>query len=114
MTVKTWCEDHGVILFVISVLMLVLVLMTGCGTESKTPDPGPPPPPDNAFAEIKPTVDKNCGKCHNGSTHPLKFDTAAKLKASKAKLRVSNGTMPPSPHSISDADKQKLLAYLGG
>jgi hypothetical protein len=67
---------------------------------------------DRAWDDVKPLVEAKCGGCHNGTVHPLRFDTGAKFKASKAKLRISNGTMPPSG-GLSDADKQRLLTYLG-
>ncbi len=71
-----------------------------------------PPPVDAAFAEIAPVIAANCGKCHNGTVHPLNFADKAVFKASKAKARLTAGTMPPAPNTISDGDKAKLLAYL--
>lgn len=111
-----WCEEHGTDLFIVSLAVLLIVLATGCGTESNSKDaepPGPPPAADKAWDEIKPVVDRNCTKCHNGSVHPLKFDTAAKFKGSKAKARITDRTMPPAPAVMSDTDRQKLLTYLG-
>lgn len=117
MSVKTWCEHHGVGMFLLSLMLLLVVLwVCGCGVESKSSDEPPPPPPpaaDKDFDEIKPVIDRNCTKCHNGAVHPLKFDTAAKFKGSKSKARISNGTMPPAGNVLSAEDKQKLLAYLG-
>jgi hypothetical protein len=74
--------------------------------------PAPPPADDPEFAKVQPLIEKNCGKCHNGTTHPVKFDTAAKFNAGKAKARLTAGTMPPPPATISADDKQALLAYL--
>lgn len=115
MTVRRWSEEHGMQLFIISIAMLIGVLLSGCGTESSSepPAPTPPPPADPAFDEVKPVIQRNCGKCHNGSYHSLKFDTAARFKGSKAKLKITDRSMPPPPNVMSDQDRQKLLAYLG-
>lgn len=117
MAVKTWCEEHGMQLFIISIVCLITVLVMGCSAESPSSGPPPvenPPPADPSFADVKPVIDRNCGKCHNGSVHPLKFDTAAKFKGSKAKARIANNTMPPAPAVMSAEDKGKLLAFLEG
>lgn len=97
-----------------SILAVAALSLSGCGGAGNTYGDDPAPQPDAAFDAVKPLVAKNCGGCHNGSTHPLKFDSGAKFKASKAKARLTAGTMPPSPKTISDEDKQALLAYLGG
>lgn len=73
---------------------------------------GPAPQDDPAYAAIKPIVDRECVKCHNGKTHPLKFDSAASFKGSKAKTRIGNGSMPPNGQ-LKDDDKKALLSYLG-
>lgn len=97
-------------------------IATSCG-EPKDPDveyqpapqgPPAPPAPDDGFAAVKPLVDANCGKCHDGVKQTPKFDTAAAFKGSKAKARLMAATMPPAPATISASDKAKLLAYLGG
>ncbi len=71
-----------------------------------------PPPVDAAWAGIAPIVAANCGKCHNGVKHPLDFSAPGVFKASNAKARLTAGTMPPAPNTISDGDKARLLAYL--
>lgn len=101
-------------------LALVFLLAFACGeprdpevSYEPKPTQGPPAPAALDFAaDIKPLIDANCGKCHNGTKEPA-FDTADKFKASKAKARLGAGTMPPAPATISAADKQKLLAFLG-
>lgn len=116
-SVLAWCEEHGTDLFIISITLLLIVLLTGCGTESNsTPPPAPEPSPsaDPVWVEIKPIIDRNCGKCHNGQVHPLKFDTAQRFKGSKAKARITDRTMPPTGTVMSDSDRTKLLKYLGG
>lgn len=116
MSVKTWCEDHGAQLFIVSLMILLVVLMLpACGVESKSKDPEPPTKPpvaDKAWDELKPLVQENCGSCHNGTVHPLKFDTGAKFKASKSRAKLEARLMPPPPRTISEDAKQKMLQYL--
>ncbi len=88
-------------------------ILNACG-EARDPDVEYAGKPDTAFEEVRSTVAANCGKCHNGSTHPLDFSKPGVFKASKAKTRLGNGTMPPAPNTISAGDKAALLAYLGG
>jgi len=119
MRVKSFAESYGADLLIVTIILAVLVVfMISCGSEAKDPYAAPPPPPrpnpagDAAWDELKPIVAANCGGCHNGTTHPLKFDSGAAFKRSKAKARISNGTMPPSGALAPDA-KAKMLAYLG-
>lgn len=106
-------EFYGIYMFVVAVAMLVVVLTTGCGKYESKEYPTPAPAPqDQAFLEIKADVDKHCAKCHNGSTHPLDFRSGPVFKGSKAKLRITNGTMPPAG-GLPDDVKAKLLKYLG-
>jgi hypothetical protein len=74
-------------------------------------EPAPQPSGDPEFDALKPILAEDCGGCHNGSVHPLKFDTPAKLKNSKAKLRVANDTMPPGGGLRTD-HKTAILGYL--
>jgi|GEM_PF-5679986 len=93
--------------------ILAIALAAGlaaCGDDDS--DGGSAPPPDPAFVSIKVVVDRNCGGCHNGTTHPLRFDSSAKFKTAKVKTRIANGSMPPSPKRLSDEDKKALLEYL--
>ncbi len=94
------------------ILAAVAVVRCSDGGEDTVVDHTPPPPVDTAFAEVQPVIAANCGKCHNGTVHPLDFSKPGVFKASKAKVRLTAGTMPPAPNTISDADKAKLLAYL--
>lgn len=113
---KAWAEDHGIQMFFLSLMVLVIVTtVCACGVKSSSdddPPPSPPPATDKAWDEIKPLVQTRCGGCHNGTVHPIKFDTAAKFKGSRAKARITDGSMPPGG-GLSATDKQKLLAYLG-
>lgn len=96
-------------------ILAVLALAAACGGGGNTyGDDDPAPQPDAAFDAVKPVIARNCAGCHNGSTHPLRFDSGAKFRASKAKAKLTGGLMPPPPKTISDEDKRALLAYLGG
>ena len=100
------------------ILATVIILAAACGDGGGAygdggGDDGGQGPDDPAYAEVKPIVDRECGKCHNGSTHPLRFPNGAAFKASRAKARIANGTMPPGG-GLKPDDKAALLAYLGG
>lgn len=88
--------------------------LVACGGPETDYDYGDetPPPADPAFVAVQPVVDRECGRCHNGSVHPLKFSSGAAFKGSKAKARIGNGTMPPD-RALKPEDKQALLDYLG-
>lgn len=116
MRVRAFAEDFGLDLFVASLFLLLFVLaLMACGDDKKPETYGPPPVvvSDPAWDnEIKALVQNKCGPCHNGTIQPLKFDSAAKFRASKAKIRISNASMPPNG-PLDETSKQKLLAYLG-
>jgi hypothetical protein len=120
MRMRTFAEDHGANMLIVAIILagIVVFFMPACGSEKEAdpyPEPRPPKPGpagDAAWDELKPIVAANCGGCHNGSTHPLKFDSGAAFKRSKAKVRISNGSMPPTGALAPDV-KAKMLAYLG-
>lgn len=85
---------------------------SGSGYEQPAPTPTPSPSPEpKGFAAIKPVIDRDCGGCHNGRVHPLKFDSEAAFRGSKAKARILNGSMPPNG-PLAPADKKALLDFL--
>jgi hypothetical protein len=90
---------------------LVLALGAACGSQPDPYQTGPARPPDEAFAAVKPVVDRACGSCHNGQTHPVRFDSAARFKTAEVRRRLETGQMPPGGR-ISASDKETLLAYL--
>ena|SRR3990167_3268525 len=115
MSMKSLAEQHGSSLFLLSICLLVFVVfMTyGCGSaDERTYTNKPPATADQAWLDLKPIVQANCGGCHNGTTHPLVFDSGAKFKASKAKAKLVAGLMPPPPAVISADAKAKMLTYL--
>lgn len=93
---------------------LLLVLPAACGDGGGGYDDAPPQDDDPAWLEIKPVVDANCGGCHNGSTHPLRLDSKQAFRSAKVRTRITNGSMPPAPRKLAEADKAALLAYLEG
>ncbi len=96
-------------------LIALALTLTACGSSDADygdKAPAPPPAADPEFAAIQPVIERACGKCHNGTVHPLRFTSAAAFKGSKAKARLTAGTMPPAPATISAEDKAALLAFL--
>lgn len=92
----------------------------GCGSGGSdgyggSPAPTTPPPQEDPqwTNTINALVQKDCGKCHNGTKEPA-FTSSAQFKASQAKAKLQSGEMPAAPATISAADKATLLAYLGG
>ncbi len=84
---------------------------TSCGSSKKDDAPETPKPaPTQAWLDIKPVVQAQCGKCHDGVKQKA-FDSAAAFKGSKALLKIEAGAMPPSGQIDADA-KAKLIAYL--
>lgn len=117
MRVKNFAESYGAVMFIFMFIIAMVVITIACGTEKHPSPPSPaptstPPQADADWGALQPLVAANCGKCHNGTNHPLKFDSGASFKASKAKLKISNGTMPPVGALAPDV-KAKMLAYLG-
>lgn len=95
---------------------LLFLGLSGCGDSGGYGGGGPEPEPTPdtpAFVAIKPVVERACGGCHNGQVHPLKLDTEARWKGSKARARLEAGTMPPGGR-IDAGDKAALLAYFKG
>lgn len=100
-------------------LCLVASVLVSCGGGgSGYGDNGSQPAPtgDPAWDNVAAAIAANCGGCHapgNAKGLPV-FSTGAAFKASKAQAKLTAGLMPPPPKTISSADKQTLLAYLGG
>lgn len=75
------------------------------------PAPGTAPAGSASFASVKPTIDKECGRCHNGRIQPVKFDSEAKFKTADVKRRIESGAMPPDRPLSSDAKAQLLAVF---
>jgi mono/diheme cytochrome c family protein len=95
--------------YIVIAVMVGVTLVIACGSEP-VQETTPTPPVDPAYAEIAGIVAANCGVCHNGSVHPFKIEDGAALK--RAKSRIVNGTMPPAPRRLKDADKKAMLDYI--
>lgn len=101
-------------------VFLVAAVLVSCTDGGGYGDQGggqpPPSTGDAAWDRVAPVIAANCGGCHAaGNARGLPtFGSAAAFKGSKAKARLTAGTMPPAPKTISDGDKAALLSYLGG
>lgn len=98
--------------------VLAVGCFAGCGQKNEVvtpvgPTPAPPPPAAVTFDQVATIIAANCAKCHNGTEEPA-FTSAAVFRASPAKAKLVSGQMPPSPATISAADKATLLTFLGG
>lgn len=60
------------------------------------------------YAAVSTLVDANCGRCHNGTIHPLTFNEES-WYASKARNRIEDNTMPPDVALEKDT-RSKLLS----
>jgi len=94
----------------------IMVFIGSCGEDKDEPVPAPAPKAspvrDAAFTAIYPIIRANCTPCHDGIKHPVKFETPEQFKGSKARARITNGSMPPSPKKMTADSKGKLLEYL--
>lgn len=99
---------------------VVMLLLTACGgyeTSSQppagtaplpTPTPTPTPGP-TSFADVSKIMAQYCVECHAGAGFTK---TEQQFRASSAKARVQNGTMPPPYATQMDAtSKQKFLSF---
>jgi len=99
---------------------LCLLLLVGCGDGDSYDDrpapvdpspPGPSPKPSEWTAVVKPIVDEQCATagCHAGAAF---VQTGAAFKASNARVRISNDSMPKrqGPNfGLYNATKKKIL-----
>ncbi len=93
-------------------LLVMFFAFTSCGSSKKDNAPETPKPaPSQAWLDIKPLVQAQCGKCHDGIKQKPAFDSAAAFKGSGALKRLEAGTMPPGGNIDPEA-KAKLVAYL--
>jgi hypothetical protein len=99
---------------------LFLAFVTSCGAptqQAESPAPIPTPQPTGtpnpggktSFAEAQGIMQEYCSECHAGAAF-TKSETA--LRASSAKSRVQNSTMPPPyANPISSGEKAKFLNF---
>lgn len=93
-------------------------VLSACGNSYEPPQAEPAPggtEPGSAgsFAAIAPVVQRSCGRCHNGSVHPLKINSQASFKTQKNLQLIESGRMPPGG-GLPAADKTALVGYLRG
>ena len=99
-------------------VFLCLFFLVGCGNEPSGTEAPPAPPPvvvPGAFAKVKVVIDEQCANagCHAGAGF---VQNAAAFKASSAKVRIANGSMPkrsgPNFDLYSDVKRKILLDFL--
>ena len=101
-------NGHAIILFV----MTILFGCSGGGSDDGGYSQQPPPAQTPTWDEVAVIIQADCAGCHDGTKEPL-LTPSATFKASPAAAKLKSGEMPKEPKTISDADKAKLLAYLG-
>lgn len=90
----------------VAVIVCAWVLVA-CGGEDKKTAEVAPCPQDKSWAVVKPIVDAECGRCHDG---------AQQTKLTKAnfgdlaKAKIASGAMPKD-RALDPAEKAALLAY---
>jgi hypothetical protein len=99
-------------------LLILLLLSNGCGSrrevDGPTPQPTVKPTPggDISFQDVQAITSQFCIRCHTTSQF-LKSETA--WRASEAKQRVSNGSMPAAgsaeARAITAADRGVLVNF---
>lgn len=93
-------------------LLALTLLFAGCGYDDggdvvykkKKPQPTNP-----QWDGLKSLVDAECGRCHNGTTHPTVFN-ASNFGNSGVQARIANDSMPPD-RDLDDETKARFLAY---
>lgn len=98
--------------------LLLLLLLMSCGPNQATNNrPAPIENPDDdddddgeiTYEDMEALHNKYCVSCH-----PTGFtDSERALRASSAKQRVQNKSMPPpnAPTRMGDADREKYLSF---
>jgi len=77
------------------------------------PSPGPGPSTGQTFGDVQPLLQKFCSECHSDAVF---IANEKGFLASKAPLRVSNKSMPPSFSKTysqwKEADRQSIAAFV--
>jgi hypothetical protein len=100
---------------------VLALFLTACGgyetssqppagpTPQPTPNPTPGPGGPTSFADVSKIMGQFCVECHAGAAFTK---GEQQFRASSAKARVQNGTMPPPYATQMDAtSKQKFLGF---
>lgn len=100
--------------------LIVVLVMASCGGRNDggagqapvvQPTTKPLPSEDKEWVAIKPTVDKDCVKCHDGVKQKPALNTRDAFIHSNALLKLKGGQMPPNG-VIDPAEKGRMIAYL--
>jgi mono/diheme cytochrome c family protein len=102
---------------ILFLFMMFLAFSCGAPVAEKEPEPAPQPKPSpspnpggkTSFAEAQAIMQTYCSECHAAAGFTK---SEAGLKASSAKARVQNSTMPPPyAEQMSAADKGEFLGF---
>lgn len=83
----------------------------GCNYKQTKESSSTQPADPEAFEALRADVERECRRCHNGSTRADDFGSATAFKRTEVLRRISNGTMPPD-RPLPAAVKRKFLEYL--
>lgn len=91
------------------IVLVFCLMLFSCGTYDPKEEISDSKP-NSKWQAIKSLVKAECGRCHNGTKHPLDFNLEPVWANSKSKTRLSNGSMPPDK-KLEDSQKEVLLSY---
>ena len=100
-------------------LIFLILLSFACAEPKSTvyrpsPSRSPAPDLDAKYALVKDIIKVSCLTCHAGGKI-VDLRSGATLAASKSRVRVGNGSMPPPDSSSgkawNDSKRDKLLAF---
>ena len=100
----------------IKLLVLLNLLLAGCGKDSSDPAPPPSPPvvlqpgAKLSYQQMQGLMNQYCKSCHTSDNF---IASEAGLKGSKAQVRLTNKSMPPSFASLKLPDniRTQMLSY---
>lgn len=90
--------------------LFLTIFLVSCGSYEKESKVGPSSPKKPTWVEIKPKVEAECVRCHNGTKHPLSLASEDAFKSPKVQARISNNSMPPDK-ALAGETKSYLLSY---
>lgn len=89
--------------------VFIFLLLTTCGGyDDRYGSEEPSKPDSEKFKAVKAVIDRECGRCHNGSIQRA-FNNEQRWLSSAAKQRINDASMPPDKR-LSDSDRAKLLS----
>lgn len=89
-------------------LLLFICAICGCGRTIENTYYKQQPPPYTEWQETYALIEEHCETCHNGSIHPLEFNSEKIWLESKAKQKIESNQMPPNK-ALTAEEKESLL-----